>query len=747
MLSRATPTPQKLLFWGAILLIGTVSSLSFSSTQRLQGTAQDIEQAQDVLLGVSRLMSSLKDVETGARNYLISGDQADLEPYRDGVARFADVDARLHERTRGNPELEDLVRRIDVAGRQRIEATRGIVDSQPRTGPTRDPQMLDLPGKAAMDRAHGLARDLVAREEGLLRDRREGVALQVQLTNIALGLGVLLSVASLMWLFFLRGRELDRRLAAEAELRALNADLEGRVQARTAELRRSRELLSAVLENLPDSVFLKDPRDEFRYLFVNKAAEKLLGRPKDELVGHLDHELFAPERADHCRRADREVTDSRRPMAREERQVAGAGARVLEIHKVPIVDGEGQPEFLLAIVRDITEQRNLEDQLRRMQRMDAVGQLSGGIAHDFNNLLTVIMNSAEVLKHALGDDPQMEEVADDTIGAVQRGSDLVRRLLAFARMQRLEPVSVNLNKRLSNITALLQRTLGERIVLRIKRGRELWNALIDPTQVDDAILNLAINARDAMKGEGALSIETRNVTLDEDYAALHLEVDAGDYVMLAVSDTGAGMTPEIISHAFEPFFTTKPPGMGTGLGLSQIYGWIKQSGGHIKIYSEPGHGTTVKLYLPRIEREAADASAGAVQPRKIVGGRETILVVEDNPNVRKALVRNLDSLGYRCLEAANGAEAMSLVRLGARFDLLFTDIVMPGGMTGYELAAAVRRLRPGQKVLFTSGYTELAIEHGTGSDPLLSKPYRKQELAQALRAILDHEDRAPGSDV
>jgi CheY-like chemotaxis protein len=380
-----------------------------------------------------------------------------------------------------------------------------------------------------------------------------------------------------------------------------------------------------------------------------------------------------------------------------------------------------------------------------MQRMDAVGQLTGGIAHDFNNLLTVIMNSAEVLKESVREDPRLAEVAEDAIGAVLRGSDLVRRLLAFARMQRLEPRSVDLNRRLANISSLLQRTLGERINLRVQPGNKLWSALVDPSQVDDAIVNLAINARDAMRGQGSLSIETSNVTLDEDYAAHHVEVDAGDYVMLAVSDTGVGMAPDTIARAFEPFFTTKPEGTGTGLGLSQVYGWAKQSGGHIKIYSELGHGTTIKLYLPKAEAPDDDSDIAGERLGEIKGGKETILVVEDNAKVRKALVRNLDSLGYRSLEASSGLEAMEIVRLGIRFDLLLTDIVMPGGMTGYQLAAAIEELRPGQKVLFTSGYTELATDGTLGSVPLLSKPYRKQELADALRSVLESgADVPPG---
>ena len=693
MLSRGTSIGQRLLFWSAILLIGMVSLLSFLSTQRLQMLAQEVERSQNVLIQVSRLVSSLKDVETGARGFLISGDATYLEPYRAGRVRFDENLSRLQDLARGNQSLEQGVFQMGSAGRQRIEIARQVIESRSRTGASQDSRLLEPVGRLAMDRVRQQARQIVAAQEALIRERRDAVERQVWLTNIGLALGVISSLAVIILLFVSRGREVMRRRSAEGELRTLNAELEERVHSRTAEVRRSRELLDAVLENLPDTVFLKDLRDDCRYLFVNKAGENLFGRSREELVGHIDHELFPREQADHCLEGDRGVADSGRARSSEEHQVTEGGVRVLESNKVPIVDSEGAPQFLLGIVRDITAQRGVEDQLRQMQRMDAVGQLTGGIAHDFNNLLTIIMNSAEVLKSSLRDDPEMAEVAEDAIGAVLRGSDLVKRLLAFARMQRLEPMSVDLNKRLASISPMLQRTLGERINLRVQAGSKIWNALVDPTQVDDAIVNLAINARDAMQGAGSLSIETANVTLDEEYASHHVEVSPGNYVMLAVSDTGSGMSPDVIAHAFEPFFTTKEAGVGTGLGLSQVYGWVKQSGGHIKIYSEQGHGTTIKLYLPQAEAVDGETFVTEGPAVEIAGGRETILVVEDNASVRRTLVRNLDSLGYRSLEAADSAEAMAIVRLGTKFDLLFTDVVMPGGMTGYQLAAAVKEAR------------------------------------------------------
>jgi CheY-like chemotaxis protein len=329
------------------------------------------------------------------------------------------------------------------------------------------------------------------------------------------------------------------------------------------------------------------------------------------------------------------------------------------------------------------------------------------------------------------------EMADDVLDAAGRGAELVRRLLAFARMQHLDPEPVDLNARLPNILGLLQRALGENVNVRVKPAKRLWPAIVDPTQVDDALVNLAINARDAMAGGGTLTIETQNVSLDDDYAAHHVEVSPGDYVMLAVSDTGCGMPPDVIARAFEPFFTTKEEGRGTGLGLSQVFGWIKQSGGHIKVYSEVGHGTTIKLYLPRSKARSIDKDAEPdISTPK---GDETILVVEDNPNVRKTVIRQLHDLGYMTVEADSGARALHLVKDGLGFELLLTDVVMPGGITGYQLADELRTGRPELKVLFTSGYTDLAAasNHSARKDPLLSKPYRKQDLGRAVRAVLD----------
>jgi CheY-like chemotaxis protein len=407
--------------------------------------------------------------------------------------------------------------------------------------------------------------------------------------------------------------------------------------------------------------------------------------------------------------------------------------------------GEASQEdksIFVGIISDLTERRQTEEQLRRSQRMEAIGQLTGGIAHDFNNLLAIVGGNLELLLELPDISTDARELATEAMEASQRGAEMVRRLLAFARKQQLEPQPINLNERLPNIVQLLRRTLGEAVLIETRSADDLWAAQADPTLVDDAIVNLAINARDAMPGGGTLTIETANVYLDDDYAEQHVDVTRGDYVMLAVSDTGTGMAPETAARALEPFFTTKPAGQGTGLGLSQVYGFVKQSGGHIGIYSEPGFGTTVKLYLPRARGVAHSNGFARDKSAALARGTETILVVEDNPEVRKLVRRQLTELGYVVHEASSGPDALQILRSGVEPDLMFTDVVMPEGMTGYELARLAREDRPGLKVLFTSGYTAIgAGQQGSprNAGPLLSKPYRKRELAHFIRAALDEK--------
>ncbi|MGX7744330.1 ATP-binding protein [Rhodopseudomonas parapalustris] len=410
----------------------------------------------------------------------------------------------------------------------------------------------------------------------------------------------------------------------------------------------------------------------------------------------------------------------------------------------PIRDADGAISGAVLVFTDVSELKETERRLHQAQKLEAIGQLTGGVAHDFNNMLTVISGTAEILLDELADRPDLVTIAKMIDQAAERGADLTRQLLAFARKQPLQPRSIDVNTVVSNIKQLLRPTIGEHIAIDMRLSPELEPALIDPSQLSSALLNLAVNARDAMPDGGRLLFETANVTLDADYAEHYPEVKPGSYVMIAVSDSGDGMAPEVLEKAFEPFFTTKSVGQGTGLGLSMVYGFVKQSNGHIQIYSEERHGTTIRLYLPRAE-SGADALPAAAP---VEGGSETILLVEDDELVRNFALAQLRGLGYRTVAAADGASALAEVKRGTPFDLLLTDIIMPGGMNGRELADEVARLRP-VKVLYTSGYTENAIVHHGRLDPgvlLLSKPFRRADLARMVRAALNRADHQPSGD-
>jgi len=374
--------------------------------------------------------------------------------------------------------------------------------------------------------------------------------------------------------------------------------------------------------------------------------------------------------------------------------------------------------------------------------MDVVGQLTGGIAHDFNNLLTVIVGSLELMQRDLaGLDQKSARRIEAALEGGRRAAALTHRLLAFARRQPLAPKILEANRLVTGMSEILHRVLGEHIVLELMCAAGLWRVKADGHQLENAILNLAVNARDAMQGGGHMTIETQNAILDEDYAAHEAEVRPGQYVMIAVTDTGTGMAPDVAAQVFEPFFTTKPVGLGTGLGLAQVYGFIKQSNGHVKIYSEPGEGTTVKLYLPRLQGvEMPDAPVAPEPARHGHGKNETILIVEDEPAVREFAAEVLREFGYNVLLAENAVEALPIIDAGHRIDLLFTDVVLTGPMNGRQLAEEFSARRAGTPVLFTTGYTRNAIIHNGKLDEgiaFLGKPFSAVALARQVRKMLD----------
>jgi PAS domain S-box-containing protein len=421
--------------------------------------------------------------------------------------------------------------------------------------------------------------------------------------------------------------------------------------------------------------------------------------------------------------------------------------RVLRVEGRAVTDPDGVIRHLAGTMQDITDRRFIERQLAQAQKMEAIGNLTGGMAHDFNNGLGVIIGNLDLLGRLIKTDQTAKELCDEARDGALRCADLIRLLLAFARRQPLLPQQTDVNALVESITKLLSRTLGEDITLALQLGTPLWPIVADPAQLEAALINLANNARDAMPRGGRLDITTKTAELDAHYAALYPEANPGEYVLIEVSDTGTGIAPEIVSRIFEPFFTTKEPGQGTGLGLSMVFGFVKQTGGHLSVYSEPGRGTTFRVYLPRAQASDAPAVAPTNNQQAVVGGAETVLVVEDNAPLRRATARQLKELGYQVREAEHAAAALEILSSGDWVDLLLTDVVMPGTMDGLDLAYQATRLRQGLKVLLTSGFPGVrgANQRITGCPfPLLNKPYGHDELARTLREILDREnERAP----
>ena len=472
----------------------------------------------------------------------------------------------------------------------------------------------------------------------------------------------------------------------------------------------------------------------------SNAAQTMLGYRADEVLGR-NVSMLMPE--PHRSRHDGYIAAYLRSG---EKKAIGKGMEVLARRKdgtlVPVELSVAEASFdhdgvFTGVMRDLSVEKKRQEELVQCQKMEAMGQLTGGVAHDFNNLLTVILGNLELVESGCGAAPQ-EVLIKEAKDAVNIGAELTRGLLAFGRRLPLQPQDVDVNEFIIRVSKILKRTIPESISVSVVLGKDLWMTVIDPAQLQNAILNLGLNARDAMPGGGKLIIETANVSLDADYAAIHQDVTPGDYVAVSVTDTGRGMTQDVARRAFEPFFTTKETGKGSGLGLSMIYGFVKQSGGHVSIYSDAGHGATVTMFFRRHEKETPGGKRPEAARAFAKGGGERVLVVEDDPRVLTVTRRRLETLGYRVCEAESGPAALAYFDEGHDVDILFTDVVMPGGLSGFEVARRARAKKPRLKVLFTSGYAEEALALN-GDERILRKPYAAETLAKALREMMQRD--------
>ncbi len=517
-----------------------------------------------------------------------------------------------------------------------------------------------------------------------------------------------------------------------------NSDITGLKRAQ-ADLATREAHLRSILDTVPEAMIVIDERGIVTSF--SAAAAKLFGYHAEEVLGHNVRMLMPePYRAEH----DAYIGNY---LKTGEARIIGYGRLVKGVTKdgavfpMELAVGEARANgkrIFTGFVRDLTSRQKMEEELRQSQKMEAVGQLTGGLAHDFNNHLTAIIANLEMLYPGVAD-PELRDHVREALESAQEGAKLAAQLLAFGRRQPLNPKPTDVGPLVSNFADLLRRTIGEAVELRIVVVGSAHLTVVDASQLQNALLNLAINARDAMPRGGRLTIDISNVRLDADYAQTYPDIRTGRYVLVTITDTGTGMSDEVRRRAFEPFFTTKAAGAGTGLGLSMVYGFVKQSGGNVQIYSEMGQGTSVRIFLPRAEGTEAGAALGAAaRPEaELPGGAETILLVEDDPRLRRVLSKRLRSLGYEIIEADSGSAAMS--QLSARSDIamIFTDMVMPGGMTGYDIAQAAIAIKADIKVLFTSGYAEPAIARiGLKAGAWLKKPYTADELAEKVREVL-----------
>ncbi|HEX3954025.1 MAG TPA: CHASE3 domain-containing protein [Stellaceae bacterium] len=708
----------------AILVVFIIGLLTWRQFANLRESEFWVDHTYRVIGTTKDLGIALRDAERTQRSFLLTGRIDYLTPYRDAVSRIPVLEDQLHTLTGDNPPQQERLATLDTLIRDRLEVIDRLVQVRRTSGLDSVIAMIgDDLGSKLMAQIGTSLDAVTAAEQGLLKQRQLSAEWEETATRcLALGGGTL----AIFLLAF------AARLLTRSHAQLLQSEGEQRNMA---------EQMSAAFESISQGIgvfggdmTLDRWNTGFAELLGLPVSLTHYGTPYATIVEHVEATGHGAvlEHEDEVRHGRSALAPGEPVVYVRTRPNDG---RTFEFHRTA-TPSEG---FVLTIT-DITERVRAEAAAHDAQRLQAMGQLTGGIAHDFNNLLTVVLGNLEMAQAQLPEDSVATVRIERAIWGAQRGATLTQQLLAFARRQPLAPAPINLSAMLPEMASLLRRTLGEHIEVRVFDTAGPWPALADPTQVESALLNLALNSRDAMPGGGRLTIEVANKVLDRDYARQHAEVTAGDYVMLAVSDTGCGMTPEVMARAFDPFYTTKDLGKGTGLGLAMVFGFAKQSDGHVKIYSEPGEGTTVRLYLPRALGAALPAPQRSEKPVDLPHGSATVLVVEDEPAVREVTATILRDLGYRVLEASDGAEALRVFgQNDAKVDMLLLDVVLPGGMKGNEVARRLAEIRPNVRVLFMSGYTENAIVHHGRLDDgvqLIGKPFQREQLARKVAEVL-----------
>jgi signal transduction histidine kinase/DNA-binding response OmpR family regulator/CHASE3 domain sensor protein len=720
--ARGALTANRLVLLAAVplfLILATVAYITVQFAANQSAAQQWVAHTYQVIASLRQVLGDAQDAETGQRGFLLTRRQDFLAPYQAANRRIDRDLSRFKLLTVDNPDEQRRAGVLSALIHDRFASL--SLPLAAASGALPSPELLQTmqQGKMRMDALRAEVAAGIAEEQVLLQARnrlrieQERYEVSFAVGMAVLALGILMIAAAMLVRNNLSLTDAERARANEAAILQATVDtVRDGIAYFTAE-----GLLCAFNANFFRLLDLPDSLAQIQTTRLSDLQAVEAGRPQP---------ILAPPAEGQGSMDTHHIS---------------WGGRELDVYRAHVTTGG-----FLIVVMDLTARLRAENMVRQSQKMEAIGHLTGGIAHDFNNLLQIISANLDLMvasDEAKGN-VTLGQRLQNALGAVSRGSRLTGQLLAFARRQALDPRSVDLGRVIGDMTDLLRRTLGERIEVEAVIAGGLWNTLVDLTQVENAILNLAINARDAMPDGGKLTLEAANAHLDDTYSAGHAEVASGQYVMLAVSDTGTGMPPDVMGRVFEPFFTTKPEGKGTGLGLAQAYGFVKQSGGHIKIYSEIGEGTTVKIYLPRTRRARDAAEPASLLPA--LGGSERILVVEDDEGVRAAVVDMLTELGYHVLRAENAEAALKLFEGGAKVDLLFTDVVMPGAISTRDFTRQVQAVHPRIKILYTSGYTQNAIVHNGRLDDdafLLSKPYRKDELARKLRSVFAGTARGP----